>query len=97
MNSYVLISVLIMVTVGVITSPVDENKPFDCPPNEEYYKCSDTVCQQTCANLFERRLCIPIDDCYKPACLCLPGYLRGYNGTCIPKEDCMKLMLPASH
>ncbi|KPJ03935.1 hypothetical protein RR46_01887 [Papilio xuthus] len=87
-----------MATVVVVTpSPVDENKPFDCPPNEEYHKCSDAVCQQTCANLFERRLCIPIDDCYKPACLCLPGYLRGYNGNCIPKEDCMKLVLPVSH
>ncbi|XP_013142263.1 PREDICTED: inducible metalloproteinase inhibitor protein-like [Papilio polytes] len=90
MSSYVFISVILMAIIGmIVASPVDEKKPFDCPANEKYYKCSLEVCYKKCDNLFNPPPCPSIAaNCYQPSCECVDGYLRDSNGICVTEEQC---------
>ncbi|XP_023939135.1 chymotrypsin/elastase isoinhibitor 1 [Bicyclus anynana] len=74
------------------STPVDEQKPFDCPPNEIYYKCSPLACYKKCEHLLKPRACpLVTADCYQPACECINNYLRDKQGKCIPTIECPKL------
>ncbi|XP_045767496.1 chymotrypsin/elastase isoinhibitor 1-like [Maniola jurtina] len=76
---------------SVYMSPVDDKKPFDCPPNEIYYKCDLLVCFKKCDHLVNMPPCPSIaPGCYRPACECIDGYLRNEDGTCIPTDECPK-------
>ncbi|XP_045767497.1 venom serine protease inhibitor-like [Maniola jurtina] len=76
---------------AVSMTPVDEQKPFDCPPNERYYKCALEVCYKTCDHLVNRPPCASIAaGCYQPACECIEDYLRNQDGTCVPVDECPK-------
>ncbi|XP_023939134.1 inducible metalloproteinase inhibitor protein [Bicyclus anynana] len=71
--------------------PVDEEKPFDCPENEKYYKCSPQVCWKTCDHLVNPPPCPQLAaNCYQPDCECIDNYLRDGEGKCIPEYDCPK-------
>ncbi|CAH2244014.1 jg2524 [Pararge aegeria aegeria] len=74
----------------VYTTPLDEQKPFKCPPNEKYYKCSLEVCYKKCDNIANPPPCPQIAaNCFKPSCECIDHYLRDKEGgQCIPEENC---------
>uniref|UniRef100_A0A2A4J6R5 TIL domain-containing protein n=1 Tax=Heliothis virescens TaxID=7102 RepID=A0A2A4J6R5_HELVI len=83
--------ICLFVVVLALTSavPVDEQKPFDCPENEVYYKCHLEVCYKTCDHLVHPPPCPSIwSGCYKPACVCNNGYLRNSAGICVPEDKC---------
>uniref|UniRef100_A0A2A4J9A0 TIL domain-containing protein n=1 Tax=Heliothis virescens TaxID=7102 RepID=A0A2A4J9A0_HELVI len=83
--------ICLFVVVLALTSavPVDEQKPFDCPKNEVYYKCQLEQCFKTCNHLVNIPPCPSIvAGCYDPACLCADGYLRNSSGVCVPEEKC---------
>ncbi|XP_045449059.1 venom serine protease inhibitor-like [Melitaea cinxia] len=73
----------------VVTSPIEEAPPLDCPENERYYKCSLEVCFKTCDHLKRNPPCPAISsDCFQPSCECEMSYLRNSNGVCVPYEEC---------
>ncbi|XP_077288608.1 uncharacterized protein LOC143912993 [Arctopsyche grandis] len=52
-----------------------------CPPNEVPSKCGN--CRKTCSirQLNPECLCVP-------GCICEPGYLRDFQGVCVPENKC---------
>ncbi|XP_063361523.1 zonadhesin-like [Cydia amplana] len=69
-------------------------KPKDCTPtcpaNEEYNTCINGGCDaRNCSQLGKPVPCIKIDPkyCIK-GCVCVKGYLRTKNGTCVPEKQC---------
>ncbi|CAH2040675.1 unnamed protein product, partial [Iphiclides podalirius] len=90
MYSYPLLPMLVVASSATVTgSPFDEDRPFNCPANEKFYKCSSEVCYKTCNHLELPPPCTLISpSCYEPACECVDGYLRNSNGTCIPSKNC---------
>ncbi|XP_075970402.1 uncharacterized protein LOC142972888 isoform X3 [Anticarsia gemmatalis] len=61
----------------------------DCPPscgmNEEYNTCANGGCRRW--NCSQYILCIDPLEC-KGGCICIEGYSRTKNGTCIPENQC---------
>ncbi|CAH2085378.1 unnamed protein product [Euphydryas editha] len=81
-------AILFFVSI-VLTTPVNEAPPLDCPANEKYYKCSLEVCYKTCNHLKTPPPCPSISsDCFMPSCECKQDYLRNSNGVCVPYEEC---------
>ncbi|KRZ87210.1 Cysteine-rich venom protein 6 [Trichinella sp. T8] len=59
-----------------------------CPENEVFHECG-SACPETCDTVssgFER----PCTGNCIAGCFCKNGYVRGYDGKCIPPEDCGK-------
>ncbi|CAK1544139.1 unnamed protein product [Leptosia nina] len=83
------ITVLCLCFVAVFSLAIDEDKPWDCPENEEYIKCDLEVCWKNCADLKNPPPCPSIAaGCYSPACVCKSGWMRNDEGVCIPYEKC---------
>ncbi|CAH1644195.1 unnamed protein product [Spodoptera littoralis] len=69
-------------------------KPEQCTPtcgeNEEYSACVNGGCDaRNCSQLGKPVPCVNIIEggCIK-GCICVEGYLRADNGTCVKKEEC---------
>ncbi|XP_068622050.1 venom peptide CtAPI-like [Battus philenor] len=89
MTSYALASILFIVVVAVIGTPINERKPLNCPANEMYHECAPAVCYKNCAHLKKPDACASVSaDCYVPMCLCKQDYLRNEKGICVPIAEC---------
>ncbi|CAH0723623.1 unnamed protein product, partial [Brenthis ino] len=86
--------VVIYLMSCVYSSPLQEQKPLDCPANEVYHKCSLEVCFKKCDDLRHPPPCPNISsDCYLPSCECKDDYLRNSEGVCVTYEECLELLL----
>ncbi|KAJ8719102.1 hypothetical protein PYW07_016658 [Mythimna separata] len=82
------ICLFVAILTTVSAAPSDE-KPFDCPANEKYYKCELEVCYRTCDDWKHIKGCPMIAaDCYQPACLCERNTYRNAEGKCVPVVQC---------
>ncbi|XP_042901335.1 zonadhesin-like isoform X2 [Parasteatoda tepidariorum] len=68
-----------------------EKKSFSVQVSEEcslseYYDTCGTACPRSCLN-YQEPFPVCTDECV-PGCFCLPGYVRGADGSCILPADC---------
>ncbi|XP_037299545.1 zonadhesin isoform X3 [Manduca sexta] len=67
--------------------------PGICPKNQKYTDCAQRLCRpQNCSDVADDQLsfiCEPdkTDGC-DVGCVCIDGFLRADNGTCVPEEEC---------
>ncbi|XP_063893821.1 venom serine protease inhibitor [Helicoverpa armigera] len=89
MASYLVPICLFFAVLTIVSAVPADEKPFDCPPNEQYYKCELEVCYKSCEHLKRPPPCPAIAaGCFKPACECVAGYLRNSAGKCVPSNEC---------
>ena len=55
----------------------------ECPENETHSDCG-TACEPTCGRE-PAEMCIEV--CVS-GCFCNEGFIRRFDGTCVPKENC---------
>uniref|UniRef100_A0A1I7YTU7 TIL domain-containing protein n=1 Tax=Steinernema glaseri TaxID=37863 RepID=A0A1I7YTU7_9BILA len=68
----------------VISYPSHDNAPQQCGPNEVWVQC--TTCEEEC----KKHLIPCISACFRPSCMCQPGYVR-YQKQCLPASVCGRL------
>ncbi|XP_041989252.1 venom serine protease inhibitor-like [Aricia agestis] len=84
-----LVFVFVVLAVALVAASPVEEEPFDCPANEQYYKCNLEVCYKNCRDLKMPPPCPAIAaGCYHPGCECVAGYLRNSAGVCVPTDEC---------
>ncbi|CAH2992094.1 unnamed protein product [Chilo suppressalis] len=70
--------------------PQEQCPKYLCSKNEEYSTCTNGGCDaRNCSQLGSPVPCVKLDpaNC-KKGCVCVKGYLRADNGTCIPSDKC---------
>lgn len=68
--------------------------PGVCANNETFVDCTDIKCYQTCDDVNNRPTCPTIEnECSKPGCICIDGYVKDQNGICIDADDCRKYIM----
>ncbi|XP_050665274.1 venom peptide BmKAPI-like [Leptidea sinapis] len=85
---YKYLAVFLLCFVLTETMQIEE-KPWECPENELYFKCQKEVCWKQCQDLKKPPPCPSIaPGCYDPACLCKENYLRNELGVCVHEDEC---------
>nr|XP_049693173.1 venom serine protease inhibitor-like isoform X2 [Helicoverpa armigera] len=89
MASFVLPMFLFVLVLTIVSAVPADQKPLDCPQNEEYYRCSPAKCYKVCSDLKNPPGCPGLSgDCYQPSCECISDYLRNSEGKCVPWQEC---------
>ncbi|KAJ8719101.1 hypothetical protein PYW07_016657 [Mythimna separata] len=98
MASCILPICLFVAILTTVSAAPSDQKPFDCPANEKYYKCELEVCNRTCDHWKYGKGCPMISsDCYQPACLCEENTYRNAEGKCVPVEQCCQELAPLDY